>query len=188
MKQFQNATYIIIGKCSLLRQFFSPFVLGIISKLQQGGNLIPINTLFGISIFLPFCIRYQNHQYKNQKCSTKQQQIITFLLFTFRIITPLLPVAEKKLLFSSFFFLFCIFGSFVNMLLWYTICLSSVPYDSFVHKDSFVYSYLIFSKYTQNAVSCILTPSKARWVTSTNTLPSTANGGLTSYWKYWNPV
>ena len=31
MKQFQNATYIIIGKCSLLRQFLSPFVLGIIS-------------------------------------------------------------------------------------------------------------------------------------------------------------
>ena len=119
MKQFQNATYIIIGKCSLLRQFLSPFVLGIISKLQQGGNLIPINTLLGISIFLPFCIRYQNHQYKNQKCSTKQQQIITFFTFHFSHNNSFIACCRKEaafqqLLFSLLYFrFFCKHASLV---------------------------------------------------------------------------
>jgi len=44
------------------------------------------------------------------------------------------------------------------------------------------------SEYPQNAVSAILTPSQARWVTSTAFLSSTANGGLTSGLKYWNPI
>ena len=109
MKQFQNATYIIIGKCSLLRQFLSPFVLGLISKLQQGGNLIPIITLF----------RYQNHQYKNQKCSTKQQQIITFFTFHFSHNNSFIACCRKEaafqqLLFSLLYFrFFCKHASLV---------------------------------------------------------------------------
>jgi len=35
-------------------------------------------------------------------------------------------------------------------------------------------------KYIRDAVSCLLTPSEARWATARSFLPSTANGGLTS--------